>query len=187
VPPQSTRCLDLDRAGRADRDGRLALKKSALGWVPFYEILIIVLGLFVSTLMVTELVRYGHDLLPILHTLGLAALLYGFVDRRPLSFRGLEVSLSFPIVLVALLLLANEFPAISRVTTLAATGIAILGSLISESLRRLARPRLPIGRSLVRILFYASYQALAGFAAARIYLRGCNLGWGQNWGRLFIP
>jgi hypothetical protein len=164
----------------------LALKKSALGWVPVYEILIIALGLFVSTLMVTELVRYGHDLLPILYILGLAVLLYGFVDCRPLSFRGLEVSLSFPIVLVALLLLVNEFPAISRVATLAATGIAILGSLISESLRRLARPRLPIGRSLVRILFYASYQALAGFAAAQIYLKGYNLGWGQNWGRLFI-
>jgi hypothetical protein len=166
--------------------GRMALKKSAWDWaLTFYESWIIVLGLLVSVLVVTTLIRYEQNLPVTLYALGLV-ILYGVMDRRPLSFRGIEVSLSFPVILVALLLWATRFSAIPDVAVLTATGIAGLGSLLSESLRRLSRPRLPLDRSVVRVLFYAAHHALAGITSAQAYLKVSSLGWGQGLEDLYI-
>jgi len=161
------------------------LKKSAWDWaLTFYEALIIVLGLLVSVLVVIALVRYEQNP-PVALYLGLMVL-YGVMDRRPLSFRGIEVSLSFPVILVALLSLVTRFSVAPDVSLLTVTGIAALGSFLSESLRRLSRPRLPSGRSVVRVLFYAAHHALAGIVSAQAYLKVSSLGWEQGLERLYV-
>jgi len=161
------------------------LKKSAWDWaLTFYEALIIVLGLLVSVLVIIALIRYEQSL-PVALYLGLMVL-YGVMDCWPLSFRGIEVSLSFPVILVALLLLVARFSVAPDVALLAVTGIAALGSLLSESMRRLSRPRLPPARSVARILFYAAHHAVAGIISAQAYLKFSSLGWEHALNELYV-
>ena len=162
------------------------MKKSAWDWaLNLYEASIIVLGLLVSVLVVIAFIRYERSLPVTLYALGLM-ILYGVMDRRPLSFRGIEVSLSFPVILVALLLLVARFSVAPDVSLLTVTGIAALGSFLSESLRRLSRPRLPLVRSVVRVLFYAAHHALAGIVSAQAYLKVSSLGWEQGLEKLYV-
>jgi len=169
------------------------MKKRAFDWPLLYALLVIGLGLFVSGEIITDLGRYGSGVLTNLYYvlgLGLAVLLFSIIDLKPLSFQDVEICLSFIVVWATLLILIDQFSANSAVAVLSATGVAALGSLLSEALRQLAGHRLPTGRSLVRVLFYAALHTLAGFVAAQAYLRfrGSELGQGvgQELAKLYI-
>ena len=99
-------------------------------------------------------VQFKFDTTALLLCLG-----YLVCDLIRITFlRGKTISLGFPLILMAFLILDSLVLALL---------IAVIGSLISELVysKVLSKQRRPLGMAIVRALFYAGHHAVAGAGA----------------------
>ena len=158
------------------------MKQPQADWrIYFYEALVIISGLAVFIFVVvpvtqmisldTQIELPGELSFLVLYVVLVSLPLFILLDLLILSFQKATVSLSFPITLVTLLALTAGDSSISLQTGIFFTiGLVIVGSFMSELLRRFSYPRLPFGRSTIRVLFYSGHHALAGAIAAYLSL-----------------